>query len=115
MVAAVAAGVQVAVVGDHHDEPVLALPFRAGGDGVDEAGHVGVDTPERIAVLLALDEAVGVAGVVGVLTFLGSLSSLGAGFGLFQIAALCVAAVYLAGPRTELRLLGRGGPSHYGY
>jgi hypothetical protein len=57
----------------------------------------------------------GVAGVVGVLTFLGSISSLGAGFGLFQIAALCVAAVYLAGPRTELKLFGRGGSSHYGY
>ena len=53
--------------------------------------------------------------MVGVLTFLGSISNLGAGFGLFQIAALCVAAVYLAGPRTELKLFGRGGPSHYGY
>ncbi|QCU78820.1 DUF2516 family protein [Citricoccus sp. SGAir0253] len=57
----------------------------------------------------------GVAGAVGVLTFLGSINSLGAGFGLFQIAALCVAAVYLAGPRGELKLYGRSGPSHYGY
>jgi hypothetical protein len=57
----------------------------------------------------------GIAAVVGLLTFAGSIGSLGAGFGLFQIAALCVAAVYLAGPRSELKLFGSGGSAPYGY
>ena len=32
---------------------------------------------------------------------------MGAGLGMFSIAAVCVAAVYLAGPRGELRLYSR--------
>ncbi|MFC7401966.1 DUF2516 family protein [Citricoccus sp. GCM10030269] len=56
-----------------------------------------------------------VAAAVALLTLLSSLNSLGAGFSLFQIAALCVAAVYLAGPRGEMKLFGRGGSAPYGY
>lgn len=57
----------------------------------------------------------GVAAFVGVVSMAGSIGQLGAGFGLFQIAALCVSAVYLAGPRGELKLFGSGGSRPYGY
>ncbi len=56
----------------------------------------------------------GVAAFVGVVSMLGTIGSIGAGFGLFQIAALCVSAVYLAGPRGELKLFG-GSSRPYGY
>ncbi|MGM7666309.1 DUF2516 family protein [Microbacterium sp. A93] len=57
----------------------------------------------------------GVAAFVGLVSMAGSIGQLGAGFGLFQIAALCVSAVYLAGPRGELKLFGAGGSRPYGY
>ena len=56
----------------------------------------------------------GLAALVGLMTVWGALTFGGGGFGLFQIAALCVAGVYLAGPRAELKLFGSGGNS-YGY
>lgn len=57
----------------------------------------------------------GVAAFVALVSMAGSVGSLGAGFSLFQIAALCVSAVYLAGPRGELKLFGSGGSRPYGY
>lgn len=44
----------------------------------------------------------GIALAVGAMGLL-----MGAGLGMFSIAAVCVAAVYLAGPRGELRLYSR--------
>lgn len=57
----------------------------------------------------------GLAALIGLMTVWGSLALGGGGFGLFQIAALCVAGVYLAGPRSELKLFGSSGSSGYGY
>lgn len=55
------------------------------------------------------------AAAVGAMTVWGSLALGGGGFGILQVAALCVAGVYLAGPRSELKLFGNGGSSSYGY
>lgn len=55
-----------------------------------------------------------IAFAVSALGLWSALTSLGGGFGLLNIIALCVAAVYLAGPRSELKLYGGGGRP-YGY
>lgn len=57
----------------------------------------------------------GLSAVVGLMTVWGSFTLGSGGFGLLQIAALCVAGVYLAGPRSELKLFGSGGNRGYGY
>ena len=59
-------------------------------------------------ILTAVAAAVGVMSVWGLFSF-------GGGLGILGIAALCVSAVYLAGPRSELKLFGRGSGTGYGY
>lgn len=84
----------------------LADCATRGSDQFERAGQ----RPKTFWLILTV-----LAAVVGLMAVWSSLALGAGGFGLLQIAALCVAGVYLAGPRSELKLFGRGGGTGYGY